>query len=208
MKYRLVLFDVDSTLIQQEVIDLLAARTDQGALVADITSRAMAGELDFSEALKARVSLLKGLPESVIDDVQADISFSPGARELVAELRDREIRVGAVSGGFINVLAPFFSDLHLDFLRANELEISANHLSGSLIGPIINRQAKRDALEEFASSFSVDLAQTVAVGDGANDLSMIEIAGLGVSYRGKPILNTAADIVLTDERLDALLNYL
>ena len=206
--YRLVLFDVDSTLIEQEVIDLLANETNHGAQVSEITSRAMAGEINFDEALRERVALLRGLSEEVFAKVAQQISFSPGAIHLLSELKKRSIRVGAVSGGFLNILNPLFKDFELDFLLANTLEVNHGILSGKVIGPIVNRAAKREALFDFAEKFSVDIRQTVAVGDGANDLEMIESAGLGVSYRGKPILNDAADLLLTEPRLDLLLNYL
>lgn len=207
-RYQLVLFDVDSTLIQQEVIDLLGSRTTHGSKVVEITERAMAGELDFDAALRERVSLLKGLPESVLTEVLKQITFSQGALELISELQRRQIRVGAVSGGFINVLQPLFADLGLDFLLANRLGVSGGTLTGEVLGTIVNRSMKRKCLLEFAEKFSVDLSNTVAVGDGANDLEMIEVAGLGVSYRGKTILNEAADVVINEPRLDLLLNYL
>lgn len=207
-RYQLVLFDVDSTLIEQEVIDLLAQRTSHGAKVAEITSRAMAGEIDFDQALRERVSLLRGLPESIIPEVMQEISFSPGAEELLQELHQQNLRIGAVSGGFLNVLTPLFAKFHLDFLLANKLEISEGILTGNVLGPIVNRSMKRQALYDFATRFGVDLGATVAVGDGANDLEMIQAAGLGVSYRGKPILNEAADLLLTEPRLDELLKYL
>ena len=207
-EFRLILFDVDSTLIQQEVIDLLAQRTPFGEKVRDITTRAMAGEIDFNQALIERVSLLEGLPIAIIDEVVNELSFTPGAIDLISELRSRGFLVGAVSGGFINVLSKFFIDLNLDYLRANNLEVHDGHLTGRVHGEIVNRQVKRDALFEFASNSNIDISQTIAVGDGANDLDMITSAGLGVSYRGKAILNEAADIVITDERLDSLLNFI
>ena len=199
---------MDSTLIQQEVIDLLAQRTDHGDSVASITNRAMAGELDFDQALIERVALLKGLPASVIDEVCAEITFSPGALDLIAELRKHSFVVGAVSGGFINVLSKLFHTLSLDYLRANILEIEGDVLTGRILGSIVNRAAKKDSLIEFAAQHSINLSETIAVGDGANDLEMISAAGLGVSFRGKPILNQAADVTLTDSRLDALLEHL
>ena len=207
-QFRLILFDVDSTLIQQEVIDLLAQRTPFGEKVSDITRRAMAGEIDFNQALIERVALLEGLPNSIIDEVINELSFSPGAIDLISELRRRGFLVGAVSGGFINVLSKFFADLNLDYLCANTLEVRDGHLTGRVHGEIVNRQVKRNALFEFARNSNIDISQTIAVGDGANDLDMITSAGLGVSYRGKAILNEAADIVITDERLDSLLNFI
>ena len=207
MRYRLVLFDVDSTLIEQEVIDLLAAKTPHLATVADITKRAMAGELDFDAALKERVALLRGLPETVLDDVRQEITFSQGALTLISSLQQMGIKIGAVSGGFLNVLTPLFHDLNLDYLKANTLDIKDSVLSGNVVGPIINSHEKLRALKEFSERSSIPLSQTIAVGDGANDVLMIESAGLGVSYRGKAILNEAADVVLTEPGLDALLNY-
>lgn len=207
-EFRLILFDVDSTLIQQEVIDLLAQRTPFGEKVSEITRRAMAGEIDFNQALIERVALLKGLPISIIDEVIDELSFSPGAIELISELRRRGFQVGAVSGGFMNVLSKFFASLNLDYLRANTLEVRDDQLTGRVHGEIVNRQVKRDALFEFARNSNIDISQTIAVGDGANDLDMIASAGLGVSYRGKAILNQAADIVITEERLDSLLNFI
>jgi phosphoserine phosphatase len=205
MTYQLILFDVDSTLIEQEVIDLLASKTDHGAIVSDITRRAMEGEIDFDEALRERVELLAGLPVSIIEEVLQEITFTPGALDLLAQLRDRGFKIGAVSGGFIYVLQPLFKTLQLDFLRANVLEIVDFHITGKVVGPIVNREEKRVSLLEFAGQYSIDLKQTVAVGDGANDVLMIEAAGLGVSYRGKKILNESADLVLVEPRLDALL---
>lgn len=207
MRYRLVLFDVDSTLIEQEVIDLLAAKTPHLATVADITKRAMAGELDFDSALKERVALLRGLPETVLDDVRQEITFSQGALTLISSLQQMGVKIGAVSGGFLNVLTPLFHNLNLDYLKANTLGIKDSVLSGNVVGPIINSREKLRALKEFSERSSIPLSQTIAVGDGANDVLMIESAGLGVSYRGKAILNEAADVVLAEAGLDALLNY-
>ena len=208
MTYRLILFDVDSTLIEQEVIDLLAAKTSHGNTVRDITRRAMAGEIDFDQALIERVALLKDLPESLLLDVLTDITFSPGAITLISRLRERKFKVGAVSGGFINVLEPLLHDLDLDFLQANKLEICDSRLTGNVEGPIVNREMKRTALLQFAHDCGIAAEETIAVGDGANDLLMIQAAGLGVSYVGKPILNQAADVVLSEPGLDALLNYI
>ena len=208
MKYRLALFDVDSTLIEQEVIDLLAKRTPYADRVSDITRRAMAGELDFDSALQERVSLLRDLPESVFDEVLNEISFSPGALELISFLKEQGAVVGAVSGGFLNVLEGLFKNLPLDYLKANSLEVADGVLTGRTLGPIINRRAKAEALAQFAGFFGVPISETIAIGDGSNDIDMVSLAGLGVSYRGKDILNSAADIVITDKRLDALITFL
>jgi phosphoserine phosphatase len=208
MKYRLVLFDVDSTLINQEVIDLLAAKTPYADKVASITSRAMAGEIDFDKALQERVALLTGLPESILSDVITDISFSQGAERLLVSLRESQYFVGVVSGGFTNVLSTLFADFHLDFMRANTLEIKEGRLTGRTTGQVINREGKAQALRDFALQHGVLLDECVAVGDGSNDLEMIRLAGLGISYRGKPVLNSVADVVISEPGLDQVLRYL
>ena len=208
MKYRLALFDVDSTLIEQEVIDLLAQRTPYGDRVSEITRRAMAGEIDFDSALKERVSLLRDLPESIFDDVISEITFSPGALELIAFLKKQGVLVGAVSGGFINILEKLFKRISLDYLSANSLEIQNGLLTGRTLGPTINRRAKAEALSHFAEISGVSMRETIAVGDGSNDVDMITLAGLGVSYRGKEVLNKVADLVIADKGLDSLIAYL
>ena len=208
MKYRLILFDVDSTLIKQEVIDLLADKSGHGREVQQITARAMKGEIDFAQALSARVSLLEGLPESVFDEVISQISFAEGFDELFSYLRKNGFLVGAVSGGFHNVLDKLFAQLQLDFLEANVLEVVDGRLTGKITSAPIDRMAKARALREFASLHNIELENTVAVGDGANDLDMIEIAGLGVSYMGKEILRQKADLHLEKAGLNALIQYL
>ena len=205
---RLVLLDVDSTLIQQEVIDLLAKRTPHQAEVSRITDQAMRGELDFDQALRARVSLLKGLPESVIADVRSEISLSPGAKTLVRTLHHLGHKVGIVSGGFIDVIAPLADDLNLDFVLANKLEINQGKLTGNVLGEIINRKRKAQALRDFAKQEGVDITQTVAVGDGANDLDMIDLAGLGIAFNAKPVLRESADSSITNPYLDSVLYLL
>jgi phosphoserine phosphatase len=205
---RLVLLDVDSTLIQQEVIDLLAKRTPHQTEVSRITDQAMRGELDFDQALRARVSLLKGLPESVIADVRSEISLSPGAKTLVRTLHHLGHKVGIVSGGFIDVIAPLADDLNLDFVLANKLEINQGKLTGNVLGEIINRKRKAQALRDFAKQEGVDITQTVAVGDGANDLDMIDLAGLGIAFNAKPVLRESADSSITNPYLDSVLYLL
>ena len=208
MKYRLILFDVDSTLIKQEVIDLLAEKSGHGREVQQITARAMAGEIDFAQALLKRVSLLEGLPESVFDEVISEISFAEGFDELFSYLRKNGFLVGAVSGGFHNVLDKLFAQLQLDFLKANVLEIVDGKLTGKITAAPVDRMAKARALREFAALHKIKLENTVAVGDGANDLDMIEIAGLGVSYMGKEVLRQKADLHLEKAGLNALIQYL
>jgi phosphoserine phosphatase len=208
MKYELILFDVDSTLIKEEVIDLLAEKSGHGREVSQITARAMRGEIDFLQALKMRLALLEGLPESVFEEVLSQISLSDGFSELFEYLRRNHFLIGAVSGGFHNVLDKLFADLNLDFLRANTLEIKGSKISGKLLSQPIDRAAKGQALKEFAASHEIKLEQTVAVGDGANDIEMIELAGLGVSYMGKEILRKRADLHLEGPGLDGLIQYL
>ena len=208
MKYELILLDVDSTLIKEEVIDLLAEKSGHGPEVSQITARAMRGEIDFLQALEMRLALLEGLPESVFDEVLSQISFSDGFSELFEYLRQNHFLIGAVSGGFHNVLDELFADLNLDFLRANTLEVKDSKISGKLLSQPIDRAAKGQALKEFAASYKIKLEQTVAVGDGANDIEMIELAGLGVSYMGKEILKSSADLHLDRPGLDALIQYL
>ena len=205
---RLVLLDVDSTLIQQEVIDLLGARTEHKAEIIEITSRAMKGELTFDEALRARVALLKGLSADVLDDVRAEISLSPGARTLIRTLHHLGHKVGIVSGGFSDVIAPLAEELKLDFVLANKLEVLDGYLTGNVVGEIVNRERKASALREFAAREKIDIAQTVAVGDGANDLEMLKLAGLGIAFNAKPILRESADASISNPYLDSVLYLL
>lgn len=205
---RLVLLDVDSTLIQQEVIDLLGARTEHKEQIIEITSRAMKGELTFDEALRARVALLKGLSANVLDEVRAEISLSPGARTLIRTLHHLGHKVGIVSGGFSDVIAPLAQELKLDFVLANTLEIHDGYLTGNVVGEIVNRERKAIALREFAARETIDIAQTVAVGDGANDLEMLKLAGLGIAFNAKPILRDSADASISNPYLDSVLYLL
>ena len=199
--------DVDSTLIKEEVIDLLAARAGVGEEVSAITARAMQGELDFSASLGERVALLEGLSEDILREVHEQIHLSNGARTLIATLRSRNIKVGVVSGGFMNVLEPLAHELSLDFLRANHLEIKDGKLTGRTVGPIIDRAAKAQALREFATQSGIEIAHSVAVGDGANDLDMLALAGLGVAFNAKPKVQAAADAIINNGQLDEVLNY-
>ena len=202
---RLVLLDVDSTLIQQEVIELLAHKAGAGEEVAEITNAAMSGQLDFAAALHARVKLLKGLPESVLDEVRNEVSLTPGARELISRLKRLNHCVGIVSGGFVDVISPLANELQIDYVRANKLEIINGKLTGGLEGPIIDRAGKAQSLIDFAKTSGVDIADTVAVGDGANDIDMLKTAGLGIAFNAKPILQSVADISLNSPNLDSVL---
>ena len=205
---KLVLMDVDSTLISQEVIELLGAKAGVQAQVKEITDRAMAGEIDFEASLRERVALLKGLPETVISEVRNEISLTPGAKTLVSTLQKLGHTVAVVSGGFINVIEPLLQSLHIEHFRANTLEIKDGVLTGQLKGPIIDRAAKATALRDFAKIEHVELEQTVAIGDGANDLDMIELAGLGIAFNAKPAVRAAADSALSAPYLDSVLYLL
>jgi phosphoserine phosphatase len=205
---KLIQLDVDSTLIQQEVIDLLAARAGVVQEVSQITARAMAGDLDFAQSLKARVALLKGLPESAIAEVQSEIRLTSGARTLISTLQKLGHTVAVVSGGFIDVIAPLINDLGIKHFKANKLGIESGFLTGEVVGPIVDRAGKADALREFAQMETISMSQTVAIGDGANDLDMIAAAGLGIAFNAKPAVKAAADSSLSEPYLDSVLYLL
>ena len=205
---RLIVMDVDSTLIQDEVIDLLAARAGCAAEVTKVTAATMRGELDFTASLRERVSLLAGLEATVLDDVRADLRLTAGARTLIGTLGGLGYKSGIVSGGFIQVIGPLAAELGIGYVAANELEIAGGKLTGRLRGPVIDRAGKAEALRRFAADAGVPLSQTVAVGDGANDLDMISAAGLGVAFNAKPVVRDAADTSLSVPYLDAILYLL
>lgn len=202
---KLIVMDVDSTLIEQEVIDLLAEASGVGEQVRSITESAMRGELDFEESLRKRVSLLKGQPSSIIDDVSAEISLTPGARTLIRTLNKLGHGVGVVSGGFSQVINPIAQQLGIANVRSNTLEIINNVLTGNLTGPIIDRAGKAQALKDFAEIEKISLANTIAIGDGANDLDMIATAGLGIAFNAKPTVQEAAQSALNAPYLDSVL---
>lgn len=202
---KLVVMDVDSTLIQQEVIELLGAKAGVASEIAKITEAAMRGELDFEASLRARVALLKGLPETVLIDVQSEITLTPGARTLVRTLKKLGHHIALVSGGFEPVIAPLAAELGIDHMRANNLEIADGKLTGALVGPVIDRAGKATALRDFAAEHNVDLEQTIAIGDGANDLDMIAIAGMGIAFNAKPAVKAAADSSVSAPYLDSVL---
>ena len=205
---RLVVMDVDSTLVQDEVIDLLAARAGCADQVAGLTAAAMHGELDFAAALRDRVALLAGLDHRVLDEVRAGLRLAPGARTLIRTLRRLGYRCGIVSGGFIQVIEPLAAELGIDYLAANTLEIRDGVLTGRLTGPVIDRAAKAAALRQFARQAGVPVSQAVAVGDGANDLDMIAAAGLGVAFNAKQVVKDAADAAVSVPYLDSILYLL
>jgi phosphoserine phosphatase len=205
---KLVVMDVDSTLIQQEVIELLADKAGVQDKVKEITDAAMRGELDFAESLRARVALLEGLPETVIAEVQQEIVLTPGARTLVKTLHQLGHSVAVVSGGFASVIEPLVKELGIAHYRANTLEIVNGRLTGKVTEPIIDRPAKAQALRDFAELEGVQLEQTVAIGDGANDLDMISIAGLGIAFNAKPAVKAAAASSVSAPYLDSVLYLL
>jgi phosphoserine phosphatase len=205
---RLVVMDVDSTLLQDEAIDLLAARAGRAAEVREITAAAMRGELDFVESLRERVALLAGQDASVIDEVLAVPRLAPGARTLIRTLKRLGYRCGVVSGGFTQFTDWLTVELGLDFAEANTLEIAAGKLTGRVVGQVVDRAGKERALRRFAAAAGVPLSQTVAVGDGANDLDMISAAGLGIAYNAKPAVRDAADTSVSVPHLDAILYLL
>jgi phosphoserine phosphatase len=202
---RLIVFDVDSTLIQGEVIEMLAERVGAHAAVAAITDAAMRGEIDFAESLRQRVATLKGMPASVLDDVAEELELTPGARTTLRTLRRLGFHCGVVSGGFRQIIDPLAHELMLDFVAANQLEIVDGVLTGRLVGPIIDRAGKAKALRDFATQAGVPMEQTVAVGDGANDIDMLAAAGLGVAFNAKPAVREVADASLTYPYLDTVL---
>jgi phosphoserine phosphatase len=205
---RLVQLDVDSTFIQQEAIELLAAKAGVLEKVSAITNSAMRGELDFEESLRARVGLLKGLPVSAIEQVQREISLTDGAKELVNTLHAKGHSVALVSGGFIDIIEPMIDSLSIKYYKANKLEILDGVLTGQLVGPIIDRAAKAAALREFSNDCEVLLENTVAIGDGANDLDMMQIAGISIAFNAKPIVVAAADYAINEDSLSSVINLI
>jgi phosphoserine phosphatase len=205
---RLIVLDVDSTLVRGEVIDELAARAGRAAEVARITAAAMNGELDFAESLRARVATLAGLPVEVLDEVREHLELTPGARTLIRTLQRLGFRCGIVSGGFTQITDPLAESLGLDFAAANTLEVAGGRLTGGLVGEIVDRAGKARALARFAGEHGIPLEQTVAVGDGANDLDMLNAAGLGIAFNAKPVVREQAHAALNQPYLDAVLQVL
>ncbi|WP_245177035.1 phosphoserine phosphatase SerB [Geodermatophilus sp. DF01-2] len=205
---RLIVLDVDSTLVRGEVIDELAARAGRAAEVARITAAAMNGELDFAQSLRARVAALAGLPVEVLDEVREALVLTPGARTLIRTLKRHGFRCGIVSGGFTQITDPLADQLGLDFTAANTLEVADGRLTGGLVGEIVDRAGKARALARFAEEYGIPLEQTVAVGDGANDLDMLRVAGLGIAFNAKPYVREQAHTALNQPYLDAVLQVL
>ncbi|MGW6032523.1 phosphoserine phosphatase SerB [Gordonia terrae] len=202
---RLIVFDVDSTLIQGEVIEMLAAHAGREAEVAAVTEAAMRGELDFAQSLHERVKALAGLDASVLDDVAKSLELTPGARTTIRTLHRLGFHCGLVSGGFRQVIDGLAHELELDFVRANTLEIVDGKLTGRVVGEVVDRMGKAHALRSFADQVGVPMEQTIAVGDGANDIDMLSVAGLGIAFNAKPALREVADATLNHPFLDGVL---
>lgn len=201
---KFLIMDVDSTLIQQEVIELLAAYAGKREEVAAVTEAAMRGELDFAQSLHARVAVLAGLPAAVVDSVRAEVKLSEGAAELVEAFKAAGHKVAVVSGGFNQILQPIAEELGLDHWIANELEIVDGALTGKVLGAVIDRAAKEKYLREWAAADGVAMENTIAVGDGANDLDMLGAAGIGVAFNAKPAVRAVADSAINMPYLDAV----
>jgi phosphoserine phosphatase len=205
---RLVVLDVDSTLIQDEVIELLAAHAGRAEEVAAVTERAMRGELDFAASLHQRVACLAGLPAEVLEDVRDAVRLTPGARTLCRTLLRLGFTLAVVSGGFVEVVRPLADGLGIRHVHANRLEVVDGVLTGRVVGEVVDRAGKAVALRRFAEIEGIPLARTVAVGDGANDLDMLAVAGLGIAFNAKPVVRAQADAAVTVPYLDAVLYLL
>ena len=207
-KRYLVVLDVDSTLIENEVIELLAANAGSLEQVTAITERAMRGELDFEQSLRERVATLAGLPESLFDQVRKEVTVTRGVPELIAGVKAAGGPVGVVSGGFHEILDPLAEHLRLDFWRANRLEVKNGQLTGRVLGEVVDAAAKAQALIEWAETTQTPITRTVAIGDGANDLKMMEAAGLSIAFNAKPIVRERAAVILDERDLSRVLGIL
>lgn len=204
----LLVMDVDGTLIQQEGIDLLAQEAGVGQKVAEITAQAMNGELDFKASLQARIALLKGLEASIFPKIIEQMDVTPGAKTLITELHQRGYKVGLVSGGFHEVIDPIARSLGIDLVRANRLEVSDGRLTGEVLGEIVTPEMKKDSLLTWARENHIPRSQTIAMGDGANDLPMIETAGIGIAFMTKPIVAERAPYRIEKRDLSLVLEIL
>ena len=204
----LLVMDVDSTLIMEEGIDLLGEEAGVGAQVAAITERAMRGELDFEAALRERVTLLKGLPEDIFARIAERIHFTPGAEDLVKELHKRGYKVGLVSGGFHETVDRLAEQLGIDYVKANRLEIQQGLLTGRVLGDIVTKDTKLAMLKAWAAENKLELNQIIAMGDGANDLPMIQAAGIGIAFMAKPIVREQAPYQIQERNLYRVIDFL
>jgi phosphoserine phosphatase len=205
---RLVVMDVDSTLIQGEVIEMLAAYAGLGEEMAHATAAAMRGELDFESSLRGRVAMLKGLDAAVLDEVRRSVAYTPGARTMIRTLKRLGYRFALVSGGFRPIIQPLADELGIDYVAANELELRDGKLTGELVGPIVDRAGKAEALRRFADKAGIPLRNTIAIGDGANDLDMLAAAGLGVAFNAKPLVRDQAKTSVNVPYLDSIIYLL
>lgn len=197
----LLVMDVDSTLIQEEVIDLLGEEAGIGEQVAQITEKAMRGEIDFEGALRERVSLLKGLPTTVFDKVLDRVHFTPGAEKLIQDLKEKGFKIGVVSGGFHEIVDILAEQVGLDYVQANRLEVENGILTGQVVGEIVTKDVKKNNLLKWAKENGLGIKNTVAMGDGANDLPMIEAAGVGIAFNAKPIVREQAPYQINEPDL-------
>lgn len=204
----LLVMDVDGTLIRQEGIDLLAQEAGVGEKVAEITAQAMNGELDFAASLQARVALLKGLEASIFPKIIEQMDVTPGAKTLITELHQRGYKVGLVSGGFHEVIDPIAWSLGIDLVRVNRLEVSDGRLTGEVLGEIVTPEMKKESLLTWARENHIPRSQTIAMGDGANDLPMIETAGIGIAFMAKPIVAERAPYRIKTRDLSLVLEIL
>ena len=203
-----MVMDVDSTLIQQEVIELLADYAGVMPEVKTITEQAMSGELDFKQSLERRVGLLEGLSDEIFQWLKPQIELTPGVQELIAAVHGLGGKIGAVSGGFSQVLEPLANEIGLDYWMANSLEVLDGKLTGCLVGPVIDAEAKATALRSWATESGIAIEKTIAIGDGANDIPMLKCAGYAVAFRPKPILKQYADLVIDENSLASLIGKL
>ncbi len=208
MTGRLIVLDVDSTLITAEVIELIAARAGTQVEVAAVTEAAMRGEIDFGESLRQRVKTLAGVPETVFADVIDEVEFTPGAKNLISTLQAEGWTAALVSGGFAEIVETLADRMGITRFRANRLEVADGRLTGRTLGPVIDSEAKAQALREYCEELGINTADAVAVGDGANDLGMMAVAGLGVAFNAKPIVQEQADVAVNEPRLDAVLKVI
>jgi len=204
----LVVMDVDSTLIQQEIIELLADYAGVMPEVREITEQAMSGNLDFRQSLERRVGLLEGLSDEIFQWLKPQIELTPGVQELIAAVHRLDGKIGAVSGGFSQVLEPLANEIGLDYWMANSLEVRDAKLTGSLVGSVIDAEAKATALKSWATESGISLEKTIAIGDGANDIPMLKCAGYAVAFRPKPVLRQHADLVIEENSLISLIEIL
>jgi len=204
----LCVLDVDGTLIEEEVIDLLGKEADCEEEVALLTVQAMRGELDFEESLRKRVSLLQGLSVDIFDKIYHELHLSKNAAQFINTLQKNQIEVGLVSGGFIPIVERLAKDLGISLFAANQLEIRGGHLTGNLIGPLINREVKEETIIRWADELEVPIERTIAIGDGANDLAMLKRAGIGIGFCAKEIVKEEIPLQIEERDFSRVLKLI